>query len=78
MKTITYTLPAHWAVYLINADASGYDDAELEAIDAFTENEGLGFCVSVSDDSNFVTWHDARDFYPYAADCAEFTFEVTK
>lgn len=78
MQYRSYTLPAHWAVYLVNADASAYEDEEIEAIDAFTGNEGLGFCVNVADDNGFVTWHDARDVYPYAADCAEFTFEVTK
>lgn len=78
MKTRTYTLPAHWAVYFVNGDASGYEDDEIEAIDAFTESENLGFCVDVAEDTDFVTWHDASDFYPYAADCAEFTFEVTK
>ena len=78
MNTRTYTLPAHWAVYFCNDDATGYEPDEIEAIDAFAESESLGFCLDVSEDSAFVTWHDARDFSPYAADCAEFTFEVLK
>lgn len=27
--------PSHWASYLIYADASGYDDAEIEAADVY-------------------------------------------
>lgn len=27
--------PSHWASYLIYADASGYDDAEIKAADAY-------------------------------------------
>ena len=29
------TAPAHWAAYLINDDADGYDNAELEAAAAY-------------------------------------------
>ena len=29
MKIETYTLPAYWASYLINGDASGYSDEEI-------------------------------------------------
>lgn len=32
MKTTTYTLPAHWACALINADESGMDDDEIAAM----------------------------------------------
>lgn len=46
------TAPAHWASYLINADASGYDDAEIEAADAYFAGWHV---VDVSDD-NWFSW----------------------
>lgn len=44
------TAPAHWASYLINADASGYDDAEIEAADKYFAGWRV---VDVSDDKWF-------------------------
>lgn len=38
--TIEYTLPAYWASYLINGDASGLEDGEQATIDAFLAREG--------------------------------------
>ena len=51
IETITYKLPAYWASYLINGDASGFDiantpdnpnagDDELATIDSFLQSEG--------------------------------------
>ena len=77
MKTETYTLPAHWASYLINGDASSFSlyddgDAEIARIDAFCENIG-GDCVDVSEESYFSRWNDAGEL---AGDMAEFTFQI--
>lgn len=36
-----YTLPAYWASYLINGDASGLEADEKLACDTFLENEKL-------------------------------------
>jgi hypothetical protein len=36
MKTTTRMLPTHWAPALINADLSGLDEPEIEAIRLFT------------------------------------------
>jgi hypothetical protein len=48
IETIEYTLPAYWASYLINGDASGLEDGEKEGIDAFLDTESnprrLSFC----------------------------------
>ena len=49
--------PSHWASYLINADASGYDDAELKAADAYFAGWHV---VNVSDDEWF-SW--SADLY---------------
>ena len=32
MKTVVLSAPIYWASYLINADASGLDDNEIEAL----------------------------------------------
>lgn len=78
MKTRTYTLPTYWATYLFYGDESALEHGDITAIDAFIEHEKLGHVLSMSDDTDFVAWHDARDFCDYAADCADYTFEVLK
>lgn len=40
IETVTYKLPAHWASYLINGDASGLEDGEQAVIDAWMVKEG--------------------------------------
>lgn len=47
----TYSLPSYWASYLINGDATGLNDADIEKCDEATQ--GLGSCVSVGDDQWF-------------------------
>jgi len=39
IETITYKLPAYWASYLINGDASGMEESELETVDSFLQSE---------------------------------------
>jgi hypothetical protein len=48
--TRQYTLPACWASYLVNRDASGLDLIEREAVDAFLSKWGhhRDQCLSVS------------------------------
>jgi len=36
-----YTLPAYWASYLINGDASGLDEAEKAHCDTYLSEQGL-------------------------------------
>ena len=81
MRTETYTLPAHWASYLINGDASSFSlygeegEKEVEAIDDWVKDTGdLGFCLGCSDEPEFSRNHDATGVL--ACDCLEFTFEV--
>lgn len=79
IESITYQLPSHWASYLINGDASSFDlwddgDKELAIIDRLLADVGLGGPVDVSEDSDFVTYHDARPYGVLAGDCSTYTF----
>ena len=74
MKIETYTLPAYWACYLINGDASGYTDEEIAEIDAFCS--GKGFCVGCSDDTVEFAWRN--DANKLGGSTKEFYFEVKK
>ena len=59
-NTITYTLPAYWASYLINGDASGLEEGEQEQIDAFLEHEGLSDPLNCGEESWFAKTNDAN------------------
>lgn len=71
MKTETYVLPVYWASALINDDASGLEDSEIEEIDAFCD--GLGPCVDVSGENEFSWTNDANDL---GGAVATFTFQI--
>lgn len=45
IKTEEFLLPAHWAPYLINGDASGYTDDELADIDEWCAACAPGPCL---------------------------------
>ena len=71
-----YVLPASWASYLCNGDASGLEDGEQEAIDQWytsedTRCQGIGDCTDVSEDTEF-SWHN--DANSTGGDVATFTF----
>ena len=72
MKAFTLTAPSSWASYLINGDASGIDDAERKAADAWIAVVGRA-PVSCTD-AGFLRHHTAHDFMPLAADCQHYTF----
>ena len=76
MKTLEFTLPSFWAPYLINDDPSGMDDKEIEAVDQWMKMTRLPAPSDCSEEPDFVQWHDARDVYPYAADCVVYTFII--
>ena len=82
IKTETYTLPEFWANWLINGDADGYDEDEFTAMFEFAgkivERHGKCWCIGMGDEPvGFMRHHDAADLFPYAAECAEFFFDVT-
>ncbi len=78
IKTYTLMLPTHWACALINGDESGMDDDEIAMLNEFVDNTvrvyGSCHCVDVSEDTEFMRWHDAAPYGVLACDVAEFTF----
>ena len=71
-----HTLPAHWASYLINGDASGLKKGEQEKIDAFLARHDLPFPVSCSDETRFSWRNDAN--ICLGGDVLDFTFLVPR
>jgi hypothetical protein len=74
MKTQTFSLPAHWASYLINGDASGYTDEELSEIDEWMTTTAPGYCLDVGD----VEFAWSGDDGWLGADRAEYTFQIVE
>jgi hypothetical protein len=72
---VILTLPAHYASYLINCDASGLTDDEQIAIDKFILDSDVGLCVGCSDESWFASSSDMGNM---GADVCEFYFERSK
>lgn len=72
ITTATYSMPAHWASYLINGDASGLDDDDIAQADAAIKDIGLGSPVDVSE-SDF---RRGGDYGSLAGDYADYTFHV--
>ena len=56
---IDYLLPAYWASYLMNGDASGLETGERERIGAFLKSEGLSSPVDCESESSFCRSCDA-------------------
>jgi len=68
-----YILPAHFASYLINGDASGYTDEELTQVQQW--EKGKGYCVGTTDDTpEFRHGHDLNR--NQGADCLAFIFHL--
>lgn len=67
MEIKTYILPSHYACYLVNGDATGYTQKEIEEINEETKN--FGYCI----DANFDTT-DFRIFNGLGCEVCEFTF----
>jgi hypothetical protein len=61
-ETTTSTAPAHWASYVINGDASGIDDADISACDAWLialANDGWQVVSTEGDEPYFARYNDA-------------------
>ena len=69
-----FELPSHWASYLINNDDSSVNLHEIEIIDAFVKEIGLGSPVSVEEETFFLKYHDAVDYTTVATNCSVYTF----
>ena len=71
---IDYRLPASWASYLVNGDASGLETGEQERIDAFLAVEGLPTPVDCESEASFCHSCDAPG--ELAGDMLLFRFPV--
>jgi len=69
-KLITekYDLPAYWASYLINGDASGISDSDKQNCDAWLEHKKLPAPCDCSEESHFGR------FEGLGCDLLEYTF----
>lgn len=73
VKSRTFILPAYWASYLVNGDASGIDPGEREQVDGFISRNGLRLSGFVScGDSYFARSNDAGN--GLAGEVCEFTY----
>lgn len=72
MKTQSFILPAYWASYLINGDASGISDDDKACCDRFIESRKLGAALACSDESWFSHTNDSGN--GLAGDVLEYTF----
>lgn len=77
MNYDTYILPSYWASYIINGDASGLDNVELDIIKQWEKAAGvkLQSCLGCSDEEQFIRHHSV---YPevLACNCLEYYFKV--
>lgn len=69
---VEYCLPAYWAPYLVNGDATGCLDVEVAEMNAFLATIPGCRCVNVSDDTEFQWRNDANNV---GGDVATFTFQ---
>lgn len=76
MKIETYMgiAPSAWASYLINGDASGLDDVERVAVDAWITRYAEGDAPIDCDDAGFRWTHDAWPECPFGGDCDRYIF----
>lgn len=72
-----YTLPTHFASYLINSDCSGLEEAEIKAIDKWIEEKLKEHktmeCFDVSEESEFKTSNDLNNL---GGEVSVFSFDV--
>lgn len=72
-KTKTFILPAFYASFLVNGDASSLNVAEVGEIKRFMAKHNLLNCVDCSEDSWFSWTNDMNNL---GGDVMEFTFTV--
>lgn len=70
-RVLTFSAPSAWASYLINGDGSGLEPDELRAAQRFESS--LPGSVASCESVGFLTYHDARDVFPFAADCESYS-----
>lgn len=71
-----YIAPSYWASYIVNGDASGLSNEEIEACEDWVCSLPNNiYCVN-AEPYGFTKMHDAFRFMPYAAECSTYTFHV--
>ena len=73
--TTEYRLPAHWAAYLVNGDATGYDTDELERIEDWEHEHSEEYCVAIDNEVDFCVEGDDDEL---ACDRCLYVFEKTQ
>lgn len=80
IRTEDFLLPAHWASYLINGDATSLSDDEQQDIDEWCITNAPGPCIAVDTDNiDFTFMGDdvpLGDDGPLGADRCAFTFQI--
>ena len=71
LETVTGTAPSHWACYFINGDSDSMSEVEERAADQFAA--WLGGIPCDCEEAGFIRYHDASQFWPFAADCQTYT-----
>ena len=77
IEVLAYQLPAYWASYLINGDASGLEDGEQAQIDAFLKRESVPYPIYFVDcgESYFSHSNDATNL---GGDVCDYIAHVSK
>lgn len=80
LETVTGTAPSYWACYFINGDSGDMTPEEIAAADQFAAWLGACPCDCSPEEESpgFLRWHDAAQFWPYAADCLTYTALIHK
>jgi hypothetical protein len=78
MTKIELILPDFWAAALFNDDTSGFEYDDEMAFHAFCDwavkKYGTSEPVHMTDDSDFMTYHDAKQFGVLACNASTYTF----
>lgn len=74
IKVIEVTLPAYWASYLVNGDASGISDEDLELCDEWLRDNLELIVVSCDGEPYFSRYNDAGT--PGAGDVLDYQCHV--
>lgn len=65
MEFVKRKMPAHWASYLINGDASSLEPGERERVDAYLEKSEIEEVIDCADEAHFSWSYDL-----YGGSCA--------
>jgi hypothetical protein len=73
IRTTTSTAPAHWASYVVYGDASGIDDSDIAACDAWLLRQAVDGWQVVDVDMENASFAHTNDARTLACNVAEYT-----